>query len=196
MTDVADPAAHIEFVESAGAEYEVVIGHASRYRRLQAVKRVVAILLVIPYIGLAFAITSKDNGWAVVGGVTAVVVVLGFILWVLNVETVRAARRGLWSKSGSVVVEAEGEVSTTPAYLVLRPSGVYVQAVSTEWLRAQFRTEYAFPWSSLNSVEFARRGSRWRSVVISGPGVRIAPIGSVDVGFADALRELGAEPPD
>ncbi len=196
MTDVEKPAAHIEIGESSGAEYEAVTAHAAAYRRRVLVKRVVGLLLFIPYVGLAYALASRENGWRVAIIAAVALLVLGFIFWAINNGTVRAAGAGVWSKSCTVVVEAAGDVSTIPAYLVLRQSGVYVQAVSTEKWRAQFRTAHSFPWPAINSIEFSRRASRWHSVVISGPGVRIAPLGSLDSRFVDALRELGAEPPE
>ncbi|MCP3973669.1 MAG: hypothetical protein GY720_04170 [bacterium] len=194
LTDAEEPAAHIEVIESSDAEYAAVTAHAAAYRRRQLAKRVVAVALFVPYVGLVFALASKDDGWRFAVVAAVVLFAVSLILWAINNETLKAARRGIWSKSCSVVVEAEGAASTTPAYLVLRRSGVYVQAISTEKWRAQFRTVHSFPWPALNTVEFTPKGNRWRSVVISGPGVRIAPIGSVNAGFADALRELGAEP--
>lgn len=192
MTDAEKPAAHIEIVESSGVEYEAVTAHSVGDHRRNLMKRLVGALLFIPYVGLVVALASKENGWRLVVIATTVLFLVGLFFWAMNNETVRAARRGVWSKSCSVVVEAQGAVSTTTAYLVLRRSGVHVQAISTEKWRTQFRTEHSFSWSALSTVEFSARGSRWYSVVISGPGVRIAPIGSVDAGLGDALAELGA----
>ena len=194
MTDAQKPAAHIEIIESSGAEYDAVTADASQQGGRKLLSRVVVGLLVIPYFGLVLAIVARGGSWAPVVLSAGVLAVLAVIYWAVNIETFRAAGTGLWRKSCRVVVEAEGQVTITDVYLVLRPSGVHIQTVSTKWFRAQFRTEYSFPWSSLITVELVRRGNRWRSVVISGPAVRIAPIGSVNQGFVDALAELGASP--
>lgn len=194
MTDVDKPAAHIAITESSGAEYEAVTADASQQRGRKLLTGVVTVLLVVPYLGLVVAIVTRRDSWAPVALSAGLLAVLGAIFWAVNHETFKAAGSGLWRKSCPVVVEAEGEVATMDAYLVLRPSGVYIQTVSMKWFRAQFRTVYSFPWSSLNTIETVRRHKRWRSVVMVGPGVRIAPIGSVNQGFIDALAELGATP--
>lgn len=105
------------------------------------------------------------------------------------------ARQGRWSKMfRTISVEIdETRRSHGPAYLVVTDEGVEVRRrTSSRWGSATYETAVDTAWSAITRVEYTPGRLGWWNPVISGTGVKIAPAGSVNRRFREALERLGA----
>lgn len=200
MHDPEQPAAHVLVVEVTPGEAGSLAASVTDARRRTILR--MALFGIPLVIFFPFVLTNAVEEVGLLPLLAAVVFIVGLAVPKMrqNRSLQRQARNGVWSKFFRKMVVAEHGVSSTLAdvYLVLRETGIVIQQqkpVQGSRGRLSFDTVRSLSWESITTIEFTRGRNRWLGVILSGPGIKVAPVGSVPSGVGDVLASLGARVP-